>query len=235
MVARQLVTIVLLYGPDNIKTDLMLMLLSPRGSLHFIFPRRTGFCVTDDESPVHRCIAPIKLFSRVALHNAKSPILCDILPNLCRKEHPRGRNPVQQTFDLSYSLPCQVWKFKNVFWYFCWTPSERWRSKHEYCPCVLIFLFLSLRGPTRRSSASQCGQTVSRQSISEYPPPAWRWHDLWHWNHSEKYHIKAFLKNTQSKLTLMVETKAAGTDCAISWNQNWPALDLLSSLCGSLL
>lgn len=116
MVARQLVTMVLFYGPDNIKIDLMPMLLSPRGSLHFIFPRRTGFCVTDDESPVHCCIAPIRLFSRVALHNAKSPILCDILPNLCRKEHPRGPQPTPTEHSICH-IACHA-RFANSKLYF---------------------------------------------------------------------------------------------------------------------
>lgn len=69
-------------GPNN------KMLHSPRGGffLPFIFPWRTGFCVTDDESPVYCCIAPIRLFSRVALHNTKSPTLCDTMPILWRAE-----------------------------------------------------------------------------------------------------------------------------------------------------
>lgn len=82
-----------LNGPNN------KMLHSPRGGffLPFIFPWRTGFCVTDDESPVYCCIAPIRLFSRVALHNTKSPTLCDIMPILWRAELSRGTRQLPPT------------------------------------------------------------------------------------------------------------------------------------------
>lgn len=93
------------------------MLHCRRGGLHF--PWQTVFCVTDDESSVYCCIAPIRLFSRVDLHNTISPILCDILPSLCRTELSRGQQPnSHRTFDLSYSIQCQMLYYKVGCLYF---------------------------------------------------------------------------------------------------------------------
>lgn len=110
---------VLIFEPRTIKA---VMLLCPTGICTLFHPDKLS-SVTDDESSVYCSVALIRLFSKV-LHNTKSSILCDILPNLCRTELSRGQQPVPTEHSICHiAYKAQFWNVKlstiSVFLYFC--------------------------------------------------------------------------------------------------------------------
>lgn len=141
-----------------------------RSALHF--PLRTEFCVTDDESSVYCCIAPIRLFSRVALHNSKSPILCDILPNLCRTELSKGQQPAPTEHSICHIAYHA--RFGNTKLYFCISELRRTKNAQKDTSMMIIlqsrtfnrFLLLPLWLKVKTCILSVCVFQYSCNTVS---------------------------------------------------------------------